>query len=482
MKKMQITVAALGPGDASLLTLGALQALKTANTVILRTDRHPLCDFLKEQGVSFTTLDHLYENSFDFDELNQAAAQSLWSAAKDGDLCYGVMDPVQDETVRTLAALAPKNGYVTILPGVSLAQDCQSALPLMASDKLRIIPAIAHEGSQLIPSEPMLITELNSSVLTSQVKLWLMTLYPDDMEVWFFPPSQSSPRTAKALPLMDLDRQKKYDHTTCIFVPISPIFQRNRFCFEDLVDIMSTLRGPGGCPWDLEQTHMSLRPYLLEEAYEAVDAINQQDPLHIADELGDVLLQIVFHASIGAQHGDFDVYDVTSAICQKMIYRHGHIFGNDKCATASDVSVNWESLKKKEKGLSTYTDALEDVPKGLPSLLRAWKILKKAAQSGFQYTDGVAPVLQALSPLLENSNLGENQEQIFGNILFALVHYARQISCQPELALSNVVEAFICRFASMENAILSDGKALELLTLSEMDVYWKMGKTQGRQA
>lgn len=148
---------------------------------------------------------------------------------------------------------------------------------------------------------------------------------------------------------------------------------------------MEILRGDNGCPWDREQTHESLCRYLIEEAWEAVGAVNEDDPDHLADELGDVLLQIVFHASIGRTFGTFNINDVTSYICRKMIYRHAHIFGQIHCDTAEQVSASWEQLKKKEKGLQSQSDVLKDVSKGLPALMRAGKVQKKAKQVGFDW-------------------------------------------------------------------------------------------------
>ena len=479
MNKLSITVAALGPGDPSLLTLGSRRAFEEAAQVILRTDHHPAAAFLREMGVFYTTLDALYEKSFDFDELNRRAAQSLWIAAEKGPLCYGVPDPNEDETVRALLAAAPENGEVAVLPGVGLCQVCQSALPLRAnrSTVLRALPAIACEGSPLIPGEPLMVTELNSPVLTSQVKLWLMTLYPHGMEVWFFPPCEKWPRPVLPIPLAELDRQKRYDHTACVFVPVSPYSQRDRFCFQDLADIMKRLRGPGGCSWDREQTHESLAPYLIEEAYETADAIEQKDPAHIADELGDVLLQVAFHADIAAQHGEFDMYDITSAICHKMIYRHPHIFGGGP--EADGGNAGWELLKKNEKGLATHTASMEDVAKGLPALTRAWKVLGKAQQAGFAPESVKAALRQAQAALEAlDKETGADQSAQAGRALLALIQLARLMNCQPEAALSQAVSEYIRQFSQMENAILSDGKALEDLTLSEMDVYWNMGKMQ----
>ena len=314
------------------------------------------------------------------------------------------------------------------------------------------------------------------------MKLWLTDLYDDEMQVIFFPPSENAQRKAVALELSELDRQKKYDHTCCLYVPAAPLNARSRYCFMDLVRIMELLRGPGGCPWDREQTHESLRKYLIEEAYEAVTAIDEDDTDHLADELGDVLLQIVFHASVGQSHGTFAISDVTSNICGKMIYRHAHVFGTADCKTAGDVSVNWEKLKKTEKGLTTQSSVLQDVSKGLPALMRAAKVQKKAADVGFDWDtalEALPKVHEEADEVREEIENGRDPAEELGDLLFSCVNVARLCKLEPELLLKSATEKFIRRFSQMENLIISDGKALEGLTLSEMDVYWNQVKAQG---
>ena len=243
---------------------------------------------------------------------------------------------------------------------------------------------------------------------------------------------------------------------------------------------MALLRGENGCPWDREQTHQSLRKYLLEEAYEAAGAIDEEDPDHLADELGDVLLQVVFHASVGESHGEFSIGDVTTAICRKMIYRHAHIFGTDQCATAKEVADNWEKLKKAEKGLHTQGEVLADVSRSLPALTRAHKVQKKAANVGFDWD---AP-LEALPKVHEEAEevraeleAGHDPAEELGDLLFSCVNVTRLCGLEAERLLELATEKFIRRFSAMENLIKCDGKSLEGLTLSEMDVYWNQVKS-----
>ncbi len=475
-----ITVVPLGPGAPEYLTLGALDALKTAKTVILRTGRHGACAEIEKQGVHYDTLDALYEECGDFDALNAKAAQTLWEAAVSGPVAYGVADPAADETVRELLASAGSKRKVTVLAGVPLSAPCLCALGDMPVGRpLRIHPASACKTAELIPSEALLVTELNSRLLAGDIKVWLMMFHEPEQEVYFFPPGEQKERTAEKIPLSDLDRRKGYDHTAAVYVPAVPVLSRSRYDFFDLIKVMEKLRAPDGCPWDREQSHESLRTYLLEEAYEAVAAIDENDMDHVADELGDVLLQVVFHAQIAGEHGEFDIRDVTTAICRKMISRHAHIFGDVKCDTAEEVLVSWDKLKRKERNLDTQAAVMADVPRHLPALMRAYKVQQKAKQVGFDWDDpeeALKKVLEEVQEVREEIKKGTDPGEELGDLLLAAVSAARLFKKQPELLLSAAVDKFIRRFERMEKAIVAEGKALEHLTLSEMDVYWEKGK------
>lgn len=476
----KITVVPLGPGSFEYLTLGALHALENAPTVILRTGRHGSCAELDKRNIKYTTLDALYEECSDFDALNIKAAQTLWAAAVSGQIVYGVAEPAADETVLELIKSAGPQRQVTVLAGVPLTAPCLCALGgITIGQPLRILPASSCPKAVLVPSEAMLITELNSRLVAGEIKVWLMTLHNPELEVFFFPPGEEEQRTVEKIPLTDLDRRRGYDHTSAVYVPAASMLERERHDFFDLTQVMEKLRSPDGCPWDKEQTHETLRPYLLEEAYEAVSAIDEGDMDHVADELGDVLLQVVFHAQIAMQHGEFDIRDVTTAICRKMISRHAHIFGQVKCSTAEEVLVSWDKQKRLERGLTSQAAMMADVPKHLPALMRAQKVQQKARQVGFDWNDpkeSLKKVFEESQEVLDELNKGTDPGEELGDLLFATVNVARHCKKQPELLLQAAVDKFIKRFERMEKSIVEEGKALEHLTLSEMDVYWEKGK------
>lgn len=255
-----------------------------------------------------------------------------------------------------------------------------------------------------------------------------------------------------------------------------------KYTLEDLQAVIARLRGENGCPWDRVQTHESLRADMLEEAYEAVDAIDKKDMENLKEELGDVLMQVVFHTAIEEEQGGFTMADVIQGICEKMVYRHPHVFGELSVDTAEQVLVNWEKLKKKEKHMECQTDVLKSVPEALPALTRAKKVQKKAADVGFDFYEAGGALEKVKEEIgeLETALAQENGniEEEFGDILFAMVNVARFLQINPEFALTKATKKFINRFEYIENSALSEGKQLSNMTLEEMDLLWDKAKRE----
>lgn len=254
---------------------------------------------------------------------------------------------------------------------------------------------------------------------------------------------------------------------------------KRSYDLSDLVEIVRILRAPGGCPWDGEQTHQSIRRNLLEEAYEAAEAIDQDSPEHLREELGDVLLQVVFHASIEEDAGRFDLNAVADGVCRKLIYRHPHVFGDVAVSSTGEVLSNWEELKKKEKGQATQADAVDAVARSLPALWRAEKVQKKAAKVGFDW-DNVSGAMDKLSEETEELRAaidgdGDVAEEL-GDLLFAAVNAARFLEVDPEDALHAASDKFSARFRRVEERVLASGRRMEDLSLQELDAIWKQIK------
>ena len=254
---------------------------------------------------------------------------------------------------------------------------------------------------------------------------------------------------------------------------------KDSYGVRDLVDIVRILRAPGGCPWDAEQTHQSIRRNFLEEAYEAAEAIDEGSPEHLKEELGDVLLQVVMHARMEQEAGRFDLDGVADGICKKLIYRHPHVFGDVAVSGTGEVLSNWEALKRKEKGQATNTDALEAVARALPALWRAEKVQKKARKAGFDWPD-VSGALDKLSEELEELKTaaaeGTNVAEELGDLLFSAVNAARFLKVDPEDALNGATDKFIGRFRKVEAQAAAQGKAMEDMSLEELDALWERAK------
>lgn len=253
------------------------------------------------------------------------------------------------------------------------------------------------------------------------------------------------------------------------------LVRKKSFDCNDLVEIVRILRAPGGCQWDQAQTHESIRRNFLEEAYEVAEAIDEGSTEHLKEELGDVLLQVVFHSSIEQDAGHFDLNDVADGVCRKLIYRHPHVFGDVTVHSTDEILSNWEELKKKEKGQETQADALDAVARSLPALWRAEKVQKKAAKVGFDWPDVSGAMEKVTEETAELSAAmagdGDVTEEL-GDLLFAVVNAARFLKVDPEDALHAASDKFSARFRRVEEAAAAQGRRMEDMTLAELDRLW----------
>ena len=255
--------------------------------------------------------------------------------------------------------------------------------------------------------------------------------------------------------------------------------KKEKYNFNDLLRIMEILRAPDGCMWDREQDHQSIRRNFIEETYEVCEAIDEQDPEHLKEELGDVLLQVVFHTEMEKEKGVFDIGDVADGICKKLIYRHPHIFGTVEVGSSEEILRNWDELKRKEKHQETDTSALESVAKSLPGLIRAEKLQKKAAKVGFDWENAQGALEKVEEELDEVKRAmtgdGDPEEEL-GDLLFAAVNVARHLKVDPERAMEKTCNKFVRRFAEMERQARQENKVLSDLSLTELDTLWNRSK------
>ncbi|MDA8442566.1 MAG: nucleoside triphosphate pyrophosphohydrolase, partial [Peptococcaceae bacterium] len=321
-----------------------------------------------------------------------------------------------------------------------------------------------------------ILCQVYNRAVASERKLDLMNYYPDEYEIYVLRSMgvEGEEKVCK-IPLYELDRTENFDHLTCLALPP---YEEDKLkpSMDRLLGVMAKLRGPEGCPWDRKQTHLSLRPYLLEETYEVLDALDQGDMHKLCEELGDLLLQIVFHAQLATEKQEFSFEDVATTLVEKLLRRHPHVFSDAIAESASDVVETWEKIKVKEAG--GRSSIFDGLTQGLPATLYAKKVQGRAARVGFDWPnmDGaVAKVNEELAELLEASTW-EQQEAELGDLLFSVVNISRFVDVDPELALRHTIAKFIKRFAFMDEYCIRNNTELHTLSLEQLDKIWELAK------
>lgn len=367
-----LTIVGLGPGSRSYLSRDAYDALTSAEKVYLRTSWHPV---LEELELEYESFDDAYEQAQDFDTLYRQIAETVYQASLDGDVVFAVPgSPYQaEDTVRHLLEMTDAR----VIPGVSFVEPVLQALQYDVTGGLMILDGLSD--FRLPEDISGLLLQVYSQAVASQVKLKLMETIPDDrMVVIIKSAGIEDQQELIEVALYELDHQPVFDHLTSLFIPAGQARHRT---LEELVDVTARLRAPGGCAWDSQQTHQSLKRYLIEESYEVLEAIDQADYEMMEDELGDLLFQAVFHAQIASETGYFNIYDVIQGITDKLIRRHSHVFQNDIAATPDAVVELWEKNKQSERTLS---DRLRAIPRVSPLHygMKAIKLLGHKPQGG----------------------------------------------------------------------------------------------------
>lgn len=453
------------------LSKAAWEAVLHANMLYLQTREHPSARPVIDAGLQYVSMDDLYETSEDFDALNEAIAQRLVSGE---DCVYAVMG---DGCFAQLAAIenaAEKNGFrVQILPGISYAKAAFPALQDVQIFTARTLP------KRIDPSVPLCIQELDNPIVAGEVKLVLSEMYPDEWPTTLATMQEDGHYTYRTFPLSELDRKRSLFAGSVLYVKSASFEERTRYGYYDLVSVMQRLRAPGGCPWDREQTHESLKSDLIEECYELNDAIDERDDAHIVEELGDVLMDVVFHSVIADEQGRFNENDVSDGIVKKMIYRHPHVFGSEKAESSADVLKRWDELKQKEKNQKTQKEVLCAVPKRFPALMRSAKVQKRASKVGFDWSsaeEALPKVYEELEEMKDAMHGNGNLSEEAGDVLFAAVNVIRLLGLDPEQMLHDASDKFIDRFGKMEELAKADGLDLSKLSLTIQDQYWERAK------
>ncbi|MBL8120669.1 MAG: nucleoside triphosphate pyrophosphohydrolase, partial [Anaerolineae bacterium] len=329
------------------------------------------------------------------------------------------------------------------------------------------------------PDFPALLGQVYSREVAGNVKLTLMNQYPDEFPVVLVHGAGTDAPVVERVPLYEIDRSEHIQHMTSLYVPALG----NMSSFEQFQEIIAHLRAPEGCPWDREQTHLSLRRYLLEEAHEVLEALDAEDSDALYKEMGDLLLQIVLHTQIAIDEGEFKMPDVLANVNRKMINRHPHVFGDAEAKTAGEVLSNWERLKQAEHAAEGVKreSILDGVPKGLPALMQAHQLQEKAAKVRFDW-DAIEPVIAKVREELDEVLAAEtdaNRAEEIGDLLFVVANWARWLKVEPETALRETNAKFYRRFRYVEEGLAAQGKSVKQATLAEMDVLWDAAKAEG---
>ncbi|HHT27743.1 MAG TPA: nucleoside triphosphate pyrophosphohydrolase [Firmicutes bacterium] len=492
MAENSIIIVGLGPGAFEQLSLAAWTALRQADALYLRTAVHPTVAALEKHGISYQSFDGLYEQAETFAPLYQEIARQIIAAAAKGSVTYAVPGHplVGETTVQLILKEAATAGIaVSIIPSMSALDAIYGAIRIDPGEGLQILDALDFQPLAYLPGRPALFLQVHNQYTASQLKLALLEILDPELEVTLVRAAGvPGKEQVTSTPLYQIDMHLSIDHLTSLYVPAStPIAgqaRRSAYPLDALVKVLAQLRGENGCPWDRRQTHDSLKRYLIEETYEVIDAIEAADWDAVCEELGDVLLQIVFHAQLAAERDEFDMTDVVDAVTTKMIRRHPHVFADVQADDVATVLTNWELIKQAEQaeqGKARPKSLMDGVPSHMPALMQADQIQRKAAKVGFEWPDvtgALEKVAEELAELQAAINAADAQECYTecGDVLFALVNVARYMDIDPEDALRATIAKFKERFRHIEARVQETGRNLMDMTVEQMDVYWDEAK------
>ncbi|MGM8213037.1 nucleoside triphosphate pyrophosphohydrolase [Virgibacillus sp. W0430] len=475
-----IKIVGLGAGEIDQLPLGIYKLLTgEQDKIFVRTCLHPVVSTLQQEGISFESFDSYYEAETDFANVYEKIVETLVKEAKSRPIIYAVPGHpmLAEQTVQLL--LDEPDVEVDVVGGHSYLDALFTALKIDPIDGFQFIDGASFHRSELNYKQHTVFCQVYDRMIASEVKLVLLEDLPADYEVTIVEAAGTNEEKLIPIPLKELDHHVQMSNLTSLYVPPVPD-ELLTHTFHHLRNTIATLRGPEGCSWDKQQTHESLRTYVIEEVYELIDAINNEDDEGIVEELGDVLLQVMLHSQIGEDDGYFTVDDVIKGITEKMIHRHPHVFKKDHLQNGVDLHASWEALKQEEKG-KKRASLLDSVPNSLPPLAKAAKLQKQAAKAGFDWPD-TAEVWAKLDEEIEEVKKAIDEddpleiEKEIGDVLFVIANLARHYKVNPASALSRSNQKFLSRFAYVEKKVQESGRDMTESTLEEMDTYWDEAK------
>jgi len=453
-----ITVIGMGR-DVGDVTLNGVEAIGRADVVVVRSKLTHVAEVVSKIRSDVVYCDDLYEQSQNFDDLNNAIVKRLQSFGKQ-KVAFCVVGDGKDDTA---AQLIPNAKFVC---GVGL----QSAV-VPNGGAVRVYTAQEFCAEQYVLPIATVIKCVDDKYVASEVQLKLLSAFDNDTPVVI-----STEKGAKTVPLQDLLKQQ-FNYSTAICVTPKELTQRQVFGYYDAAKVLAVLRGENGCPWDRAQTHESITKNAIEEAYELVDAIEKQDNDHVVEELGDLLMQVLFHLEIGQDNGEFTPDAVYSGLCRKLIDRHPHVFGNVKAANASESLDVWNAQKLKEHKINGTAQNVLDVPHGMSALLRSQKVQSRASKGGYEFADITQVTQKVEEELHEFLDASTEQKQMEGgDLLFAVVNLLRLSGVDSETALLMSTEKFCRRVVECERLLAERNERLPDLSQEQFDLLWDEAK------
>lgn len=479
----KINIVGLGPGSIDDLTLSAVKKIEDENRKYIRTIHHPTVKYFDDKNIEYKAYDYIYDSKDEFIDVYENIALDLAKEAKKyGEINYFVPgNPmIAEKTVEIL--LKDDTIDTVIISGMSFIEPMLQLVKRDPISGLKIIDGAEFKKTLIDINTDIIITQTYNMRILGQIKLVISEIYGDEYEIYYIDSAGvKEQEKIEKLPIYLLDRVESVGPLTSIYIPRVEEKNKEIFDFNDLVDIMDVLRGEDGCPWDIKQTHESLRDEMIEEAFELVNAINNEDYDNIVEELGDVLLQVVFHSKIGEDEGTFNLVEVTTELVKKLIYRHPHIFSENKVVNSDKVLYNWDSVKDAQKNYKSKTEKMNDITQNLPELSKSYKIQKIAKEVGFDWPsiDGSINKLYEEAKELEDAIEEDDKvhvEEELGDLLFSIVNIARFLDIDPVVALNGANEKFKSRFKTMEKIAKDDNVDMSEMSISDLDKLWNLAK------
>lgn len=469
-----ILVIGLGSTDISDLTNKSVEKIKNSKFIFSRTKKHNVIETL-QRDLDIRHFDSLYERAENIEEVDSLIVEILLKESKDKEITYLVPgSPYVLE--KTVELLLNSNRNITIINNPSASEVVLSSVN-QVTEGYKTISGKDFKLWDIDFNLDTIIQEIDSEYILDEMMISLSEVYPEESKFSIVKDAGLDTQEIYTDKFKNYSRKISPNHQTSILIYKTKDSLNN---FSNLLEITDKLRGPDGCPWDIEQTHESMRQNLLEEAYEAVEAIDNKDYDNLVEELGDVLFQVVFHSQIGYEDGYFSINDVIKSIIEKLIYRHPHVFGDLKLDKSAKVLQNWDSIKYNSKEVNYFWERLNS-SKGMPSTIWSYDIIEKVTNIGFDWENKeqiLDKVKEEYFEVKEALNDPKHLEEELGDLLFTVVNLSHYLGYEAELLLTKTCDKFVNRFKEMENIAIKEDKDIMKLDTEELEKLWQISKDE----